>query len=98
MKNAALQSVIVQCRYSFGNDNPLGLVGSDLGRYIIQMVNKTDIDDAAAAFLDLWQKQITLSSQKPEESVKALFNKAEHISEHLKMQFETEGADDAGQD
>ncbi|MBE7635698.1 hypothetical protein GUA87_02490 [Sneathiella sp. P13V-1] len=58
------------------------------------MVKKTNIDEAAAAFLDLWQRQVTLSSQRPEDSVKALFNKAEGISDYLKGQVDKESPED----
>jgi len=47
---------------------------------------------AAEAFLDLWQRQIMLSSQKPDESAKAMVSRMELMAKSLRQQL---GGDDS---
>jgi len=64
-------------------------------RYIVCMKVSLDAEQAAAAFLDLWQRQILLSSQNPDESAKAMASRMEMMAKSLQQQL---NADDSSDD
>ncbi|MBO6826090.1 MAG: hypothetical protein JJ879_07805 [Sneathiella sp.] len=55
----------------------------------------TNAEEAAVAFLDLWQRQILLSSQKPDESAKAMASRMEMMAKGLQQHLNSnESSDD----